>query len=273
MTIAPYESLIHDGRAAEADAVERVVVGGLPVARMTRDEQACHMVESWALAKAAGVAPIPKVAFSVNGHTISLYHSSPAYREALDQADLLDADGMSVVFASRTFSRSGLPERVATTDFFHDAARRAQEAGMSFYFLGAREQECAEAVETVRRMYPDLRIAGWRHGYFSREDEPQICSEIVASGADMLWIGCGAPVQEQFAIRNRERLQGLAWIKTCGGLFDFLSGKNPRAPKWMQQAGLEFAYRTWREPRRLFWRYFITSPHAIYHLATNTRSV
>ncbi|MEL7028817.1 MAG: WecB/TagA/CpsF family glycosyltransferase [Pseudomonadota bacterium] len=273
MTTAPYESLAELEEAASALDVERVNVAGLPLARMTRDEQARYMVESWRAGRAAATTPEPKIGVSINGHVISLYYSSPEFKAAVDQVDFLDADGMSVVFASRLFGRGGLPERVATTDFFHDVARRAETAGMSFYFLGADEDQCRIATEQVRKMYPNLRIAGRRHGYFTEDEEAAICEEIVAAGTDLLWVGRGSPSQEQFAVRNRDRLKGVAWIKTCGGLFDFLSGKAQRAPQWMQDAGLEFVYRAWREPRRLLWRYITTSPHALYLMAKNSRNI
>jgi exopolysaccharide biosynthesis WecB/TagA/CpsF family protein len=73
-------------------------------------------------------------------------------------------------------------------------------------------------------------------------------------------------------MRNRDRLRNVGIIKTSGGLFDFLSGKNPRAPEWMQAGGLEWAFRTWIEPRRLAARYIVTNPHALFLLATQTRN-
>ena len=72
-------------------------------------------------------------------------------------------------------------------------------------------------------------------------------------------------------MRNAHRLQGVTWLTTCGGLFDFLAGKNSRAPEWMQAAGMEWIYRTMLEPRRLAWRYFVTNPHAIWLFLTQTR--
>ena len=72
-------------------------------------------------------------------------------------------------------------------------------------------------------------------------------------------------------MRNRDRLRGVGLIKTSGGLFDYLSGKNSRAPDWMQKAGLEWAYRTFLEPRRLAGRYFVTNPHALFLLLTRTK--
>jgi exopolysaccharide biosynthesis WecB/TagA/CpsF family protein len=82
----------------------------------------------------------------------------------------------------------------------------------------------------------------------------------------------GAPVEQLFAMRNRDRLRQVGIIKTSGGLFDFLSGRNRRAPKWVQAIGLEWAFRTLLEPRRLVGRYMVTNPHALFLLLTQTRS-
>ena len=78
-----------------------------------------------------------------------------------------------------------------------------------------------------------------------------------------MWVGLGVPLEQQFIDRNIDRLTGVGVIKTSGGLFDFISGKNARAPAWMQSAGLEWLYRVWLEPRRLAMRYLTTNPQAI----------
>jgi exopolysaccharide biosynthesis WecB/TagA/CpsF family protein len=112
---------------------------------------------------------------------------------------------------------------------------------------------------------------GHRHGYFSRDQEPAIVRSINLARPDILWIGMGAPAEQQFVIRNRQHLRGVGIIKTAGGLFDFLSGRARRAPPWMQTAGLEWAFRTMLEPRRLAGRYMMTNPHALFLLLTQTQ--
>jgi exopolysaccharide biosynthesis WecB/TagA/CpsF family protein len=110
--------------------------------------------------------------------------------------------------------------------------------------------------------YPALKIVGHRHGYFSREQEPEIIDKINRAQPDVLWLGMGAPAEQQFAIRNRDRLRRVGIVRTSGGLFDFLSGRARRAPKWMQIVGLEWAFRTLLEPRRLAGRYITTNGDA-----------
>jgi N-acetylglucosaminyldiphosphoundecaprenol N-acetyl-beta-D-mannosaminyltransferase len=241
-----------------------VTIGRLPTAVVTAEEMAAQMVADCIAARKAranGQPLRPKVVFSSNGQGVSLAGDDADFRAIMLQADMIHADGMSVVFASRLLGKP-LPERVATTDFFHNAARSASLTGLRFYMLGASEAQNMRACQAVKAMYPDLQIVGRRNGYFSRDDEEAICKDIVASGADVLWIALGKPKQEEFCVRNREMLRGIGWLKTCGGLYAFLAGADKRAPLWMQKAGFEWAYRACQNPRRLVWRYLSTNPRA-----------
>jgi exopolysaccharide biosynthesis WecB/TagA/CpsF family protein len=208
----------------------------------------------------------PLLFTTLNGQVAALCGADRSIRALFEQADLISADGMSAVFASRLVCPVALPERVATTDAFHDAARLAVDTGATFFFFGASEAVNKAAVERVQRQYPRLRIVGRRDGYFSREDEPAIIDMLNQAAPDVLWLGLGVPRQQAFALANRDRLTGIGVIKTCGGLFDFLAGLRPRAPRWMQKSGLEWAYRAALEPRRLGWRYLTTNPRALYLL-------
>lgn len=205
---------------------------------------------------------------SANGQVLSMCASDEQIHALFAAADLIHADGAPLVFASRLTSEYALPERVATTDLFDDAARRAEDAGASFYLLGATREIMARAVNRVHQRYPRLNIAGYRDGYFSADEEEQVVEAINAVKPDILWVGMGVPGEQRFCVRHSARLTHVGVIKTSGGLFDFVSGANPRAPAWMQSLGLEWAYRMAHEPRRLAYRYLTTSPHALYLLLT-----
>lgn len=246
--------------------VERTYIAGWPHVRLTREEYARLMVSDCLSARQKGKTDLPLLGFSMNGQALSLCETDPVFHDAMRAADYIQADGQSLVLASRVLCPNPLPERIASTDFFHDAASLAEKNEVSFYFLGATEEMNEKAVEEVRHLYPRLKIAGRRNGYFSPDQESAICAEIVAAGTDVLWIGLGKPKEQLFCIRNRERLRGVSWVKSCGGLFDFLSGKNSRAPGWMQQTSLEWLYRSILEPRRLLWRYVTTNTHVVYIL-------
>jgi exopolysaccharide biosynthesis WecB/TagA/CpsF family protein len=186
-------------------------------------------------------------------------------------ADLINADGQPLVTVSRLRSSTPLPERVATTDLFHVVARKAAAAGLTFYMFGADEDENVAAVANVRKMYPDLQIVGHSHGYLRGDALRAKVDEINALAPDYLWVALGVPYEQAFVEEFTPRLSNVGVIKTAGGLFNFLSGSRPRAPQWMQQMGLEWAWRIWLEPRRLFWRYLTTNPRAIYLLFHKSR--
>ncbi|MCY1648416.1 WecB/TagA/CpsF family glycosyltransferase [Caulobacter sp. SL161] len=241
-----------------------VRVGGFNTVAATRAQLAQIMVKDCLAARTTKADP--KLVFSSNGQGIALAGEDPNFADAMDGADIIHADGMSVVNASRLLTRTPLPERAATTDFFHDAAEAAQAAGLKFFILGGKEDQNLAATEAMQRLYPDLQIVGRRNGYFSSEQDAEVCQAIVDSGADVLWVGLGKPKQEFWSVANRERLRGVGWIKTCGGLYSYLAGDAPRAPVWVQKAGLEWLFRTLLEPRRLGVRYLITNPHSIYRM-------
>lgn len=246
--------------------IERVLLGGIETARLTR-KQLAHLMLADCLDRRGRKLP-PRLVFSSNGQGIAFAGSNPEFGAALDCADLVHADGMSVVLASQLLTTLPLPERVPTTDFFHDAARAGQSKRLRFYLLGGREEINEKAFAIVREQYPEIEWVGRHHGFFSAEDEDRICADIVASRPDVVWLALGRPHQEYFAIRNRERLAGVGWIKTCGGLFDFIAGVNKRAPRWMQKICLEWFWRMMQEPQRLMWRYTKTNVQAVWRLAT-----
>lgn len=262
----------HAGAVAAAPPLryEEVVVGGLKTACLSRNGLVRTMVED-CMAARGNARRLPRLIFTTNGHSIALAATDPGFRRQLEAADLLHADGQPAVFASR-FTRTPIPERTATTDFIHDAAKAAQGAGLRFYLLGATEEINARAAWELLRLYPDLKIVGRRNGYFAPSDESAICDRINASGADVVWVGLGVPREMGFSIRNKHRLNA-GWIVTCGGCFNFLAGDYARAPKWMQAAGMEWLHRLLREPRRLFMRYAVTNPMALFLLLTRTHSL
>jgi N-acetylglucosaminyldiphosphoundecaprenol N-acetyl-beta-D-mannosaminyltransferase len=259
----------HFDEPADALGVPVEMIGGLPIAAINRADSAQVMIDLAALRRHSDK---PALVFtSANGQVLSLCARQPAIRRLFVEADLVHADGTPMVLASRLLCRDPLPERVATTDLFHDVAKIAQERGTTFYLLGGSDSVIEQAVRRARMLYPRLSIVGYRDGYFSREEEPAIVEAIDAVGPDILWVGLGVPFEQRFAMRNRDRLRNVGIIKTSGGLFDFLSGKNRRAPRWMQAGGLEWVFRTWLEPKRLAGRYIVTNPHAVFLLATQTR--
>lgn len=243
-----------------------VRIGGIPVAPLTTAQWMELLLSDHRKVRATNAGP--RFHTSINGNVISVHARNPVMKAALARADAIAADGMSVLHAAKLLGKTHIPDRAATTDLFHDIARTAETAGMSIYFFGTTEEENRIAVENVRRLYPGLKVAGRRNGYFKAEEEDAVVDEINAARPDILFIGLGLPRQEAFVLRNIDKFQGVTWVKTCGGLFNFLSGSNSRAPQWMRNMGLEWVYRVALEPRRLFWRYLTTNSHALWLIAT-----
>jgi N-acetylglucosaminyldiphosphoundecaprenol N-acetyl-beta-D-mannosaminyltransferase len=250
--------------------VPTVWIGGMRISRLDRAQTADLMIAAALLRRREPL--LPAFFTSANGEILSRVARDRRLARIFAHADLVSADGQPMVVASRWLTRMPLPERVATTDLFHDVAERALRSDISFYLLGASAQENAKAVASVRDRYPGLHIAGARNGYFEPWEEGYIASEIAGLRPDVLWIALGAPREQEFVLRNRTRLRGVGAIKTSGGLFNFLSGTRSRAPEIMQRAGFEWLYRLSLEPRRLFGRYAVTNIHASFLLLVGTGS-
>src|SRR5882757_3559669 len=255
------------GRAATAN-VPRISLGGLRLAVLDLEQTANFMIDMVFPERRVGR---PLYLTSANGEVLARCSTEPMTGRLFRGADLINADGQPLVTVSRLQSMAPLPERVATTDLFHVVARKAQAAGLTFYMFGADEAENFAAVDSVRRMYPGLRIVGRSHGYLRGQALRDKVAEINALAPDYLWVALGVPYEQAFVEEFTPSLSNVGVIKTSGGLFNFLSGSRARAPGWMQAVGLEWAWRIWLEPRRLFWRYLSTNPRALYLLFNKSK--
>ena len=256
------------GRAATA-GVPRISLGGLRLAVLDIEQTANFMIEMVFPERRLGR---PLYLTSANGEVLARCSTEPMIDRLLRAADLINADGQPLVTVSRLRSPTPLPGRVATTDLFHVVARKAQAARLSFYMFGANEAENAAAVANVQKMYPDLRIVGRCHGYLKGDALRLKVDEINALAPDYLWVALGVPYEQAFVEEFTPRLLNDGVLKTSGGLFNFLSCSRARSPVWMQKLGLEWAWRIWLEPRRLFWRYLTTNPRALYLLFNKSRT-
>jgi N-acetylglucosaminyldiphosphoundecaprenol N-acetyl-beta-D-mannosaminyltransferase len=173
-------------------------------------------------------------------------------------ADLVGADGVSIVWTSRILS-CPLPGRVNGTDLMNRLIKVSAEKGFRIYFLGAKADLIEKAVAHVKKQYPTLQIAGYRNGYFSSSSqEEQAVQEIAAARADILLVGMSTPMKEKWVRKHQYNL-ATPVIHGVGGSFDILAGYVKRAPLWMQRWGLEWLYRVLQEPRRLWRRYLVTN--------------
>jgi N-acetylglucosaminyldiphosphoundecaprenol N-acetyl-beta-D-mannosaminyltransferase len=183
-------------------------------------------------------------------------------KKILLNADLVTADGMSVVWASRLLGQA-LKERVTGIDLFARLVQYAATRGLSVYFLGATEAAVKKVVEVLQTQYPALRVAGFRNGYFSESDNQAIVETIKSSHADLLFVGMGSPKQEKW-IAEHVAKTGARFAMGVGGSFDHVSGLVRRAPLWMQRLGLEWLHRLILEPRRMWRRYLVGNTRFVW---------
>lgn len=172
-------------------------------------------------------------------------------------SDLVSIDGMGIVWGARAL---GLPvkARVAGVDLLNELLAACAREGFKPYFLGATPSVLQQAAQRVRERYPSIVFAGLRDGYFTRDQELEVVRDIRSSGDDCLFIGMPTPRKERFLAAHRDKL-GVPFIMGVGGSFDVLSGTLRRAPLRFQQLGLEWLYRIYQEPGRMWWRYAKTN--------------
>ncbi|PRX36237.1 N-acetylmannosaminyltransferase [Paraburkholderia sp. BL18I3N2] len=193
---------------------------------------------------------VVNVAKLVNMQTDSVLHSS------VRACDIVNIDGMGVVWGARLLGHA-VPERVAGVDLFDRLLQMAAARELPVFLLGATDEVVARTAAVVTLRHPELRIAGYHHGYFW-DDEEGMVETIRKSGAKLLFVAITSPKKESFINRWQDRL-GVDFVMGVGGTFDVVAGKVRRAPQWMQRHGLEWAYRVIQEPRRMWKRYFITN--------------
>ncbi|MBI1388092.1 MAG: exopolysaccharide biosynthesis polyprenyl glycosylphosphotransferase [bacterium] len=198
---------------------------------------------------------IPHQVSYLNADCLNKCWSDRAYRETIAGSDLVYADGMGVVWASRLFGHP-LPERLNANDLLPEFCRRAVEKQYRIFLLGGEPGVAQGAAEAFVERHPGLNIVGSHHGYFKDEDEAAVIEEIKAAQPDILIVGMGAPKQELW-IREHLKELGVSVAWGVGGLLDYTARGIQRAPVWMRKAGLEWLWRLCLEPRRLWKRYLL----------------
>ena len=194
--------------------------------------------------------------------------ADPELRHILRNADLVVPDGMPVVWAARA-TRSRLPERVTGADIVPELARMAAQKGYRIFMLGAMPEVAQAARERMEAGNPGLQIVGCispQIPSISEMDSEAILLEIERTQPDILLVAFGNPKQEKWIYLHRERLRNVPVCIGVGGTFDFLAGQTSRAPGWMQRHGLEWIFRLFQEPRRLWKRYVRDFYHFNYNI-------
>ena len=205
-----------------------------------------------------------RVAF-VNPDCVNIAARDPLYRAALAGTDWVCPDGIGMKIAGRMLARP-IRQNLNGTDLFPRLCAALAGSGHRVYLLGARPGVAAAVARWARRNAPGIKIAGCRSGYFTPDEEAAVIDGIRRSRADILLVAMGAPRQELWLRRHLDRTGASVGIGV-GGLFDFYSGRIPRAPLWLREIGGEWVYRLLQEPRRMWRRYLVGNGLFLWRIA------
>ena len=194
---------------------------------------------------------------SINAAKIVTLRHDPELRDVVNRCGLVSADGQSVVWASRLLG-DPLPERVAGIDLMHALIAMAEREGYGVYILGARREVLETAVQRLREMHPGLRLVGYRDGYFTDDESPDVAAAIRDAGAQILFVAMSSPRKEHWLGEYGPALN-VPLVMGVGGSIDIVAGITRRAPRSWQRLGFEWLYRLLQEPRRMFRRYLVTN--------------
>jgi N-acetylglucosaminyldiphosphoundecaprenol N-acetyl-beta-D-mannosaminyltransferase len=192
----------------------------------------------------------------VNAAKIVAMQENIQLRTSVNQADLINADGQAVVWASKILGEP-LKERVAGIDLMTNLVELAHKNKYKIFFFGAKEAVVSKVVDTYTKKYSKDIIAGYRNGYYTADKEQEIANQIAHSGAQILFVAISSPTKELFLHRHKDLLSKLNFVMGVGGSFDVEAGLVNRAPIWMQNIGLEWLYRLLQEPKRMWKRYAV----------------
>lgn len=200
---------------------------------------------------------------NVNAHGLNLAYRSSELRDFLNAAELNFIDGFGVIFAARLLGHRDLPPRITYADWIWQLGEFAEQNGFSFYFLGAYPGIAQAAADALAARFPALEIVGVHHGFFDKTtgstENEAIVRQINEAQPDILVVGFGMPVQEQWLAENWPRLKAHIAL-TGGAVFDYASGNVKRAPAWLTDNGFEWLGRLLIEPGRLWRRYVVGNP-------------
>ncbi|MFC1645698.1 WecB/TagA/CpsF family glycosyltransferase [Candidatus Omnitrophota bacterium] len=204
--------------------------------------------------------------FFLNADCLYIAQRDGQYRDILNSADLVLPDGIGLKLATR-LSGSKMQDNCNGSDFSPLLMARATGQGYKIFLLGGRQGIAERAARNIQEKIPQVQVAGTHSGYFDNEKE--VIDKINGSGADILFVAMGVPLQEKWICRNRDRINP----KLClgvGALLDYLSGNIRRAPKIFRAIHMEWAWRIFIEPKRL-WRRYLVNDIKIFWLVLKQR--
>jgi exopolysaccharide biosynthesis WecB/TagA/CpsF family protein len=240
-------------------AIRTIEFCDLPLLTGGMDEMA-----DWVARRAVAPSSPTTIAAHINVFNYYLLRKRAGAIGAIRQHYQCLFDGIGMKLGALLAGYGLLPD-LNGTDLFPAVMQRIAESSLPVFFLGAAPPVLTLAIEQVRRQFPRLSIAGSHDGYFAEADWPRVAAMVRGSGARLLLVSMGSSMQAEFLVRHRDDF-GVNLVWNVGGLFDFVSGAKPRAPRWMRGARLEWLYRLAREPRRMWIRTCVAAPWFFYRV-------
>jgi len=236
-----------------------ITILGIPIVRATEAEA---MAEIRRLTEEPG----PAMVIYVNAHTLELTARDAAYRKIVQEAAIVMNDGIGVSLAAKIVGGPNFPANLNGTDLTPLILKLAAEQGWRVFLLGAAPGVAAKAAAKFVENNPALKISGTHSGFFAATELDGVIQQIRDANTDVLIVGMGNPVQEQWLVRHQAQTGAKLGVGV-GAFLDFSAGVFPRAPMWMQKMKIEWLYRMSREPRRLWKRYLVEAPVFLLHVA------
>jgi len=247
-------------------AAERARIFDIPI-DLGRPPELMRRITGWV----GNDGPARRVMY-VNAHVLNQSREIPSLRAALERADLVYCDGYGVRLAAKALDAE-IPHRMTGADWIWHLAALCEAAGQSVYLLGSEPGVAAETGRRLGRWYPRLAISGTHHGFFDigSPHDDRVVEDINERRPDIVLVGMGTPKQELWVEHNAARLNtDVLW--TVGALFDYVSGRVPRAPGWLADNGLEWIFRLAIEPQRMWRRYLLGNPVFISRVMAQARA-
>jgi N-acetylglucosaminyldiphosphoundecaprenol N-acetyl-beta-D-mannosaminyltransferase len=225
-----------------------VMILGIRINNLTMAEALDYIMESLN-------SDEPKQVCFVNADCVNIAYKDPSYLEVLQRSDLCLADGIGLKLAGKILGKE-IAQNLCGTDMFPRLCERISGKDTRLFLLGARPEVVEGVVRWISDHYPKVKVCGHQHGYFLTNEESAMIRRIKDSRADLLLVAFGVPKQDSWISQHLQET-GVNVAMGVGGLFDFYSGRIPRAPLWMREIGMEWLYRLIQEPGRMWKRYLI----------------
>lgn len=242
--------------------VPTVHIFGIPFSKMSMQDTVNYLIEQIENHNQQHV-------ITANPIMVMTAMKNKKYKQMMHSADLIVPDGAGVVWAAG-YANEPVAERVAGIELIHELFKYGEKQHWKVFLLGTSQEVIETAAEKLQLQYPQVRIVGYRNGFFGEEQDEEVIAQINQTSPHLLFVARGADTQEPWIAKHRKALN-VPFIMGVGGSFDVISGKLKRAPMWMQKLRLEWFFRLVQEPKRL--PRMMDLPRFVVKVVKNKKSV